>query len=332
MARMRRDLPQLVILVVLLGLPLVSSGFFVEFVMTRTLILGIAAASLVFLSAYGGMVSLAQTAMYGIAGFMVANVAGEAGSRGLALGWDPWLSVIFALTVTVVSALVFGAVASRSTGIYFLMLTLTYAVIAFFFFGQVTTFSGYGGITGVNAPGLFLDHKVRLYYAAVVVSALTFALLRAASRTPFGLALQGIRDDPVRMASLGFNVALHRTLAMGLAGFVAGLAGVLNVWWNAQVDPQTINIAATLDVLIIAVIGGISRLEGAWLGAFVFVAANNYLRALPLVDRIGLTEDRFRTVIGLLVLLIMVLSPQGLMGILQRVTTRRTRPATDDAA
>ena len=124
------------------------------------------------------------------------------------------------------------------------------------------------------------------------------------------------------MSSLGFNVPLHRTLAFALAGFVAGLAGVMNIWWNGQIDPNSVNIGATLDLFIVAVIGGISHLEGAWLGAFVFVIANNYMRNLPLVDRIGITEARFNTVVGVVVLVIVVASPNGLMGLITGSSNR----------
>jgi branched-chain amino acid transport system permease protein len=150
---------------------------------------------------------------------------------------------------------------------------------------------------------------------------LAYVSFRAIRRTPFGVALEGVRDDPVRMASLGFHVPLHRTLAFTLAGFVAAIAGVLNVWWNGQIDPNTISISETIHLLIIAVIGGIGVLEGAWLGALVYVAANNYLRDLPFADKIGLTPARFNTVVGLLVLAIVVLSPDGLMGLLERART-----------
>ncbi|MCY4664131.1 MAG: branched-chain amino acid ABC transporter permease, partial [Acidimicrobiaceae bacterium] len=153
----------------------------------------------------------------------------------------------------------------------------------------------------------------------VVLSVLVYIAFRAVAVTPFGLALQGIRDDPVRMASLGFNVSLHRTLAFTMAGLIAGTAGVFNVWWNGQIDPTSISIGPTLDLLIVAVIGGTLSLEGAWLGAFVFVAANNYLRNLPLVDHVGITEARFNTIVGVLVLLIMILSPDGLAGIVERI-------------
>lgn len=324
---------------VALLLPVFSSGFFVEFVMTRTMILGIAAATIVFLAAYGGMVSLAQYLLAGVAGFMVGNavVAQDAWSKGLKLGWNPWVAVLFALAVTTVIAFVLGALASRTTGIYFLMITLTYAVIGYYVFGSITPLSGFGGITGIDPPGLFRDHPVRLYLALVVLSVVVYVVFRAIASTPFGLALQGTRDDPVRMASLGFNVSLHRTLAFTLAGFAAGLAGVFNVWWNGQIDPTSISIGPTLDLLIVAVIGGTLSLEGAWLGAFVFVAANNYMRDLPLVDRIGITEARFSTVVGVLVLLIMILSPDGLAGIIERVRSGlsraiRTAPPTDAPA
>jgi len=133
------------------------------------------------------------------------------------------------------------------------------------------------------------------------------------------------------MASLGFNVQVHRALAFTLAGFVAGIAGILNIWWNGQIDPTSIGISPTLDLFIIAVIGGIVHLEGAWLGAFVFVGANIYLRDIPLLGDIGgvvheriLAEERFNTVIGLLLLLIMLTSPDGIAGMIARLRGRLT--------
>ena len=211
--------------------------------------------------------------------------------------------------------MLFGLLASRSVGIYFLMITLTFGVIANLFFGQVTTFSGFGGISGIPAPhpiGPVDEHPNRLYYVALVVSVLVYALLRYVVRTPFGLTLQGVRDDPVRMASLGYNVVLHRTLAFAFAALVAALAGVLFVWWNGHIDPASIDLSAMIDVLVIAVIGGLYRLEGAWLGAFVFVMLNNYSRQ---IDFVG---PRFHTLIGLVFLAIVLVSPAGLAGIWER--------------
>ena len=312
-----RNIAVAAVVLVLAVLPALGTEFFVNNVMTRVLILGIGAATIVFLAAYGGMISLGQLLFAGIAGFMFGNAALESGARGLNLGWPPWVAVVFALVVTTVWAFLLGALGSRTTGIYFLMLTLVYGVIGYNFFAQVVTVSGPGGVTSIVAPAPFTD-RVALYYAALAASVVTYLAFRALGRTNFGLALQGVRDDPVRMASLGYNVPYHRTLAFTLAGFVAGVSGLLNVWFNGQIDPASISIGPTLILLIIAVIGGISYFEGAWLGALVYVGAGSYLRELPLVDQIGLTPERFNTLIGLIVLLIMVLSPEGLAGILQR--------------
>jgi len=297
--------------------PLLFSPFFVSFILTQTLWLGIAAASLIFLSAYGGMVSLAQVALYGIAGFTLGNVVTTGESQGLNLGWNPWLGVLLAIVITTLVGLIFGAMASRSTGIYFLMITLTYAVIAYYFFGQVVTVSGFGGISSIHPPeliGLPEMHPFRLYYTALIVALAVYVLIRYVLRTPFGRVLQGVRDDPVRMNSLGYNVALHRTLAFGVGAFIASLSGVIYVWWNGHVDPSSIGLAATLDLLAIAVIGGLYRLEGAWLGAFAFVLVSNYIRQVPFLDHIGIDESRFHTVIGAIFLLIVLASPNGILG------------------
>ena len=324
---MRRSswLVGLVIFVVLAAAPLYGSSFFVENVLTRVLITGIAAATIAWLTEHGGLTSLAQLLMAGVAGFMFANASLVDGQRGLSLGWNVWVSVIFALLIVTLVAFLFGLVASRTTGIYFLMLTFIYSVIGFFFFGQVTTFSGFGGITGVDPPGFLDGEPLRLFYLSLVVSAVVFFALKWFATTPFGLALRGIRDDPVRMAALGFNVPLHRALAFTAAGVVAGLSGLLNVWWSGFIDPTGISVGPTIDLLVVAVVGGIARTEGAWLGAFIFVASGAYLRSIPLLDQIGITEARFNTVVGVVVLLIVVLSPDGVLGLFDRIKSERPK-------
>src|SRR6266571_4821297 len=301
--------------------PLIFNTYWISFILTQVLLLGVAAASLIFLSAYGGMVSLAQVALYGTAGFVLGNVVTTGNSKGLNLGWHPWLGVVLGIAIATAVGLIFGALASRSAGIYFLMITLTFAVIANLFFGQVTTFSGFGGISGVRTPGLIGEvdtHPNRLYYAALVVAVVVYAATKYLVRTPFGITLQGVRDDPVRMSSLGYNVPFHRMIAFGFAAFIASLGGVLFVWWNGHIDPASIDLSSTIDLLVICVIGGLYRLEGAWLGALVFVVINNYIRSVPGLGHIGLSEERFHTVIGVIFLVIILLSPGGLMGILEK--------------
>jgi branched-chain amino acid transport system permease protein len=312
--------------------PLIFNEYWVDAILTRTFIFGIAAASLIFLSAYGGMVSLAQTALMGIAGYMLGNMVSQKGeqSKGLTLGWDPTLSLVLAIAITVVIGLVFGLLASRSFGIYFLMLTLTYAVIANYFFSQVTQFGGFSPIAGINqhTPGFvgnIVDNPNRLYYIALGVALAVYVLIRYVVRTPFGFALQGVRDEPVRMASLGYAVPMHRTAAFVLASFMAALAGVLYAWWNGQVAPDNVGVQATIELLIIAVIGGLGRVEGAWIGAFTFILIDNYVVQWIPSDGLPVVGGSFNTIIGVIFLLIVIVSPDGLTGLWDRLwgLTRR---------
>jgi len=315
------------LVLVALFAPLIFNEYWISTLLTQMMFLGIVAASLIFLSAYGGMVSLAQVALYGVAGFALGNLTTSGGSKGLNLDWSPAAGIVMAIVVAVVVAFLFGLVASRSYGIYFLMITLVFSVIANLTFGQVTSISGFGGISGIPEPEFFnrTAHPDRLYYVALLMALLMYALLRYVARTPFGLVLQGIRDDPGRMASLGYDVTLHRTLAFTFSGFVAAIAGLLYVWWNGQIAPSTIGLTATINVLVVAVIGGLYRLEGAWLGALVFVLLNNYAQDVSFIG------DRFPTLIGVVFLGIVLLSPNGLIGLWEKAVAGRS-PRSEESA
>jgi branched-chain amino acid transport system permease protein len=312
-------------------------------ILTETFFFGIAAASLIFLYAYGGMVSLAQTALFGITGIILGNMVTEGGpggtSKGLHLGWDPTLAVVLAIIATTLIGLIGGAVASRSTGIYFLMITLTYSVIATYTLGQVTKISGFSGIGGIKAPGWVGDvvaHPNRLYYIALGVAIVVYLLIRVLVRTPFGISLQGVRDEPIRMASLGYAVPLHRTIAFGFAAFIAALAGVLYAWWAGQVAPGDVDLPQTISLLIMAVIGGLVRIEGAWVGAFAFILMQNYISSNTHVPLLGfggtLFGGSFNTLIGIIFLAIVVVSPDGLMGLWGRIFETRRRPNAGESA
>jgi branched-chain amino acid transport system permease protein len=197
------------------------------------------------------------------------------------------------------------------------MITLAVAVLTYYFFAQVTELSGFGGVNNVARPGIVsnpVTDPQNLFYIALGVSAVVYVFVRYLARTPFGLALQGVRDDPSRMRALGYNVPLLRMLAFGLGALIASFAGILSVWWNTRISPGSIDLSRTIDLLVIAVIGGLYRLEGAWIGAFVFVALDNWTRGLDIVGQ------RFNTVIGVIFLAIVLLSPGGLMGIWQSIT------------
>jgi len=324
------------VVVVLAGLaPLVFTNFFVSVILTKALWLGLAAASLIFLSAYGGMVSLAQVGLYGVGGMVYANLVLADG--GLAAAWNPWLATVAALLIATAVGFGFGAIAGRSEGIYFLMITLAFSVLVYYFFSQVTQLAGFGGVNNLDLPGLVgnpgLD-GTSLYYVTLVVSVVVFLGLRYASRTPFGLALQGLRDEPARMRALGFDVTTHRVLAFTLAAFVAAIAGVLSVWYNRRISPGSINLEQTINILIIAVVGGLYRLEGAWVGGLVYALLDNYSRDwTPEIGNV-LGPDRFNTIIGVVFLIIVLLSPGGLVGLWERVSDRveRGRPTVGPGA
>jgi branched-chain amino acid transport system permease protein len=318
--------------------PFVVTNFWLNSILTQALILGIVAASLIFLSAHGGMISLAQTGLMGITGYALANMVTErvpgGETKGLLLGWDPTLSLLAAILLTVAIGIVFGAVASRSYGIYFLMLTLTYTVIAFLFVGSVTLIGGFSPVAGVDqyTPGFIGDivnDRERLYYIALIVAVCVYVAIRYLTRTPFGRTLQGIRDEPVRMASLGYNVALHRTLAFGFGALIAAVGGVLYAWWFGQLSPTIMGLDATIQLLVIAVIGGLRRIEGAWIGALAFLVISNEITNRIPSSGLPLIGGTFNTVIGLIFLAIVLVSPDGLMGIWDRawgVARRRGGP------
>jgi branched-chain amino acid transport system permease protein len=290
------------VLLLVVFVPKLFSAFVASSIGVQSLIFGIAAASIIVLNAMVGMVSLAQTALYGIAAYTVAKLA-------VGQGLDPWLAALIAIVITVALALLFGAIASRSEGIYFLMITLASAVIAYYFFSQVTTFGSHEGINGVQPPKLlglpFVDPS-GMYYASLICSVLVYLLIRYLYRTPLGYALQGVRDEPVRMRTLGYNVPLLRTVAFGFGAFVAAIAGVLFVWYNSNVSPGAIDLTRTIDLLTIAVIGGLGRLEGAWIGALLFTILQTFSPAYT---------DRFETLIGVIFLAVVLASPGGLAGI-----------------
>ena len=300
------------LVVALAVVPAIFTTYFTSAVAVRALVFGLAAASLTFLAAYGGIVSLAQTGLYGIAGFVMARFI-------VNNGMDPILAAALAIAIAVAFGLVFGAVVSGSEGIYLLMITLALGVITYYFFAQVTTFGGHEGINGVHGPGFIGDpvtHPAAIYELILSCCVIVYAAIRLIARTNFGLAMQGVRDDPVRMRALGFNVRLHRTLAFAAGAVIAALAGVLGTWADTRISPGTIQVSQVIQLMTIAVIGGLYRIEGAWIGALVYTLLDTYTR--------GITE-RFETWIGVILLVILILSPDGLTGLAQKASARLLR-------
>jgi branched-chain amino acid transport system permease protein len=225
-----------------------------------------------------------------------------------------------ALALATLFGTIGGALAVRTEGIYTIMITLAIASAFYYFTNQNwVIFNGHTGINSVVTPhfwGVDWRADVPFYYVILVVAALCFGAVGYLSRAPFGLALQGVRDNPRRMAALGFNVNAHRVAAYAFASFVAALAGVLQVWNYRQISPGSVGVERAIDILIIAVVGGVTRPIGPFIGALIFVLLRTF--TLDFLVAIGLDGNRFRLLIGLGFLVIVLFSPDGIVGLWER--------------
>jgi branched-chain amino acid transport system permease protein len=196
------------------------------------------------------------------------------------------------------------------------MITLAIGV-AFFYLAQqnYTVFNGFQGFSGIATPMLFaldLGEPVPFYYLCLVVSAAAVLGVIYLSRSTFGLGLQGVRDNARRMAALGFDVTAVRLMAHAIAGLIAGVGGVLFVYYNHRISPGSIHTGALINILVIAVLGGLRHPVGPFLGAALFVLLQNF--AIDFVSR-----ERFNLVIGGVFLVVIFLSPDGLLGLWSRL-------------
>jgi branched-chain amino acid transport system permease protein len=280
------------------------------------LFLGLIALSLMLLAGYGGMVSLAQMAFAGLAGYLYAILFGHTGGGA---GWHWTIAIPLALAGSVVFATLTGLLSVRTAGIYTIMITLAVAV-AFFYFCQqnYAIFNGFRGYAGLAPPMVFgVDWRQPLpfYYLALGAAVAGYLFVAWLSRSTFGVALQAVRDNPRRMAALGFNVAAHRVAAYAVAGLIAGIGGLFLIWFNGRISPGTINVGAAINVLIVAILGGLRRPSGPFIGAIIFVLLDNF--AIDLIDR-----ERFNLVIGGAFLAVVLFSPDGVLGLWDKLALR----------
>lgn len=316
--RISRAGPVFVAVAALLVYPLVMPRFWILSIASQGMILGIVALSLVFLTGYGGMISLAQAAIAGLAAYFTAIAAIRMG-----LPWPPSAAVgVLAATLT---GVIFGAISARSYGIYFLMLTLALAVGVFYLVLQnYDVFRGHIGFAGIVGPtGQPRANPAAFYYLCLATAAVVYAALRYLARSQVGLTFQGIRDNPRRMRALGYWVGAHRVVIFAIAGFVAGLGGVLGIWYRGNISPGIVDVTRTLDILIIAVVGGLTYPIGAFVGAVFFVLVQTFASSLVLFGYSF--DERFNTLIGLSFLLVVVFAPQGLVGLADRVARAARR-------
>jgi branched-chain amino acid transport system permease protein len=311
----------------MLIMPVVASDFILVQVFGWAMILGIIALSLMFLAGYGGMVSLAQMTVAGVSGYMI-TVFGVSSLPAISLFWPWWLAAPIAIAIAVAFGTLTGVLSSRTEGIYTIMITL--AIAAAFFYLTLQNwpiFNGFAGFTTIPAPiafGINWKHPVPLYYLILFFAALSYLAVVYVSRTPFGLALQGVRDNPRRMEAIGYNVIAHRVAAYAFAALIASIGGILMVWLNNQISPGSNGIEASIDLLIIAVVGGLGHPIGAFVGAIIYVLLRTF--ALDALVAVGLDGRRFQTLIGLGFLIIVLFSPDGVIGLWRRWVARAGGP------
>jgi branched-chain amino acid transport system permease protein len=314
--------------VLLVIYPLVVPDFWAFQIGGQALFLGVISLSLMFLGGYGGMVSLAQMTIAGVAGYLIAIVGGN--SLNFGLHWPWWAAVPLAIAGGTIVATLIGLISVRTAGIYTIMITIAIAM-AFFYLAQqnYSLFNGHSGFASVLPPHLFgLDWRtpVPFYFLALGVAVLSYAAVLYLSRSPFGIALQAIRDNARRMRALGFNVTAHRVAAYAVAGVIASTGGVLLVWFNSRISPGTVDTGPIFDILVIAVLGGMRHPVGPFLGAVIFVLLENF--AIDFIDR-----ERFNTLIGLCFLAIVLFSPDGVLGLWGRLAAaiRRVSAASRES-
>ena len=330
---LRRQPALWLLLVFLLVLPAFASSFVLIQLFGWTFIFGMIALSLMFLAGYGGMVSLVQMTVAGCAGYMV-SIFGTSAVASISLGWPWWVAVPLAILIATLFGTLSGALAVRTEGIYTIMITLAIASAFFYFTLQnYPIFNGFSGFNAVRAPEVFgVDWRatVPFYYLTLFWAVAAYLTVVYVSRSPFGLALQGTRDNARRMEALGFNVTAHRIAACAFAALIAAIAGVLLVWHGGQISPGSAGVGPVIDVLIIAVAGGMSRPIGPFIGALIYVLLRTF--ALDALEAVGLDGKRFQLLIGVGFLLIVLFSPDGVLGLWERCRRRFLQPAPSSPA
>lgn len=300
----------------LIIMPLLVNEFTLFQIFGWTFILGIIALSLMFLAGYGGMVSIAQMSVAGMAGYMIA-IFGESAITTISMGWPWYIAIPIAIIIAMIFGTLTGWLAVRTEGIYTIMITLAIAAAFFYFTRQnYTIFNGFSGFNGILPPKLFgVDWRgaYAFYYLTLGTAFSSYLLVLYLSRAPFGLALQGVRDNPRRMSALGYNVTAHRVAAYTFSAFLAAIGGILLTWQSAQISPGTVGIGPAIDVLVVAVIGGMAHPIGPFIGAFIYVILKTF--SVDILTSIGLAGERFQLLIGIGFLLIVFFSPDGVLGL-----------------
>ena len=293
--------------------PLVGGKFYVDLVVT-TMILAIFALSLELLVGRTGLVSFGHAAFFGIAAYATALLSPKAAAASIA-----WL-LPAAVIIAALAAAAVGALSLRTRGIYFIMVTLAFAQMAYFVFHDMKFAGGSDGrylyVKPVLAIGgvtlLDLEASRTFYYVALGALALVYGLLALVNRSRFGHALAGIKANEQRMRAAGFSTYPYKLAAFTLAGALAGVAGFLYAVKDGFVNPEILAWHQSGAVLLMLILGGIGTLRGAVVGAFLFVLLKELFQSEALF---GTFAKHWQLPLGLTIIACVALMPNGVIGL-----------------
>lgn len=306
-------------LLLLLALPYLLSSYYLGLVI-EMMIFALFAMSLDLLVGYAGMASLGHAAYFGVAAYATGLLA-------LRLGWDVWLALPAGVLAAALTAALFGLLALRTRGSYFLMITLALAQVAWgIAFGWRSLTGGDDGLPNVPRPALGLHFSWSLgdstpfyYFVLFLVAMGMFCLVRIVT-SPFGFALRGIRESETRMLALGYNVWRYKFVAFVLAAVFAGLAGCLYAYYNRFVSPDYLHVARSAEVLLMVLLGGAGTLAGPAFGAALIVLLENFISAYT---------ERWLLVLGLVYVCVALFAPSGLAGLVREFSAKRLKLRAD---
>jgi branched-chain amino acid transport system permease protein len=301
-------------ILVLLLLPHFLSTYYLGLVI-QMMIFALFAMSLDLLIGYTGMASLGHAAYFGVAAYATGLLA-------LKLGWSVWLALPAGLLVAALTATLFGFLALRTRGSYFLMITLALSQVVWgIAFGWRSLTGGDDGLPEVPRPNLGLswpltDETPFYYFVLFCIGVGTFLLIRIVS-SPFGFALRGIRESETRMLSLGYNVWRYKLAVFVLAATFAGLAGCLYVYYNRFVSPDYLQVVRSAEVLLMVILGGAGTLIGPAIGAALIVLLDNVVSTYT---------ERWLLVLGVIYVVVALFAPRGVVGFLRELRGKKAAP------
>lgn len=284
----------------------------------RIMIYAIAAASLNLILGYGGMVSFGHAAFFGIGSYVVGMLYHHHAEGTKLLGLIPGSDQILitlpaAIIVSGLFALVIGALALRTSGVQFIMITLAFAQMLFFFFVSLKTYGGEDGIIVRRANNLFslsLRDKTVMYYVILAVMVLYFAFMWRVVHSSFGAVLSGIRQSERRMSAMGIETYRYKLNAFVLAGMGAGLAGGLMTIFMRFASPDTLHWTKSGELMVMVILGGVGTFFGPIWGAAAFLILQSYLSSWT---------EHWQLALGILLLVIVLGTRGGIVGLFRLI-------------